>query len=97
MNNKEIASLLKEALGGQDSDAVWFAIGELEKDEAGESKSDRIEQLVKLNHLVRQVGAIEPFTADPLEILSIFRELRWAVGAIEDSIMGEKFPKEAGE
>lgn len=57
-------------------------------------KSERVEQLVKLNHLVRQAGAIEPFTADPLEILSIFRELRWAVGALEDSIMAEKFPKE---
>jgi len=58
------------------------------------SKAERVEQLVKLNHLVRQAGAIEPFTADPLEILSIFRELRWAVGALEDSIMAEKFPKE---
>jgi hypothetical protein len=58
------------------------------------SKAERVEQLVKLNHLVRQAGAIEPFTADPLEILSIFRELRWAVGALEDGIMAEKFPKE---
>ena len=32
MNNKEIAQLLKDALAGQDSDSIWFAIGELEKD-----------------------------------------------------------------
>ena len=31
MNNKEIASLLKDALENQDTDAIWFAIGELEK------------------------------------------------------------------
>jgi hypothetical protein len=31
MNNKEIAKLLKEAIEGQDVDAVWFAIGELER------------------------------------------------------------------
>jgi hypothetical protein len=31
MNNKEIAQLLKDALLNGDSDAVWFAIGELEK------------------------------------------------------------------
>jgi hypothetical protein len=33
MNNKEIAQLLKDALEGQDTDAIWFAIGELEKEE----------------------------------------------------------------
>jgi hypothetical protein len=33
MNLKEIAQLLKDALDGQDSDAIWFAIGELEKGE----------------------------------------------------------------
>jgi hypothetical protein len=33
MNNKEIASLLKDALENQDTDAIWFAIGELEKSE----------------------------------------------------------------
>ena len=66
----------------------------IDKQEEGESKSDRIEQMVKLNHLVRQVGGINPYNADPLEILNIFRELRWAVGAVEDSIMAEKFPKE---
>jgi hypothetical protein len=32
MNNKEIAELLKEAIEGGDVDAVWFAIGELEKE-----------------------------------------------------------------
>lgn len=31
MNNKEIAELLKNAIQEQDIDAVWFAIGELEK------------------------------------------------------------------
>jgi len=30
--NKEIAQLLKDALEGQDTDLIWFAIGELEKD-----------------------------------------------------------------
>jgi len=33
MTNKELAQLLKDALEGQDSDAVWFVIGELEKEE----------------------------------------------------------------
>lgn len=33
MNLKEIAQLLKDALEGQDSDSIWFAIGELEKGE----------------------------------------------------------------
>jgi hypothetical protein len=32
MNNKEIAGLLKDALENQDTDAIWFAIGELEKE-----------------------------------------------------------------
>jgi hypothetical protein len=34
MTNKELAQLLKDALNGQDSDAIWFVIGELEKEEA---------------------------------------------------------------
>jgi hypothetical protein len=59
-----------------------------------DSKSERVEQLVKLNHLVRLVGAIDPLTIDALDILNIFRQLRWAVGTLEDSIMAEKFPKE---
>jgi hypothetical protein len=33
MNNKEIADLLKDAIKDQDIDAIWFAIGELEKGE----------------------------------------------------------------
>jgi hypothetical protein len=33
MNNKEIAELLKDALENKDIDAIWFAIGELEKGE----------------------------------------------------------------
>jgi hypothetical protein len=32
MNNKEIAKLLIDALENQDTDAIWFAIGELEKE-----------------------------------------------------------------
>lgn len=32
MTNKEIAELLKEALLNGDSDSIWFAIGELEKE-----------------------------------------------------------------
>lgn len=32
MNNKEIAQLLKDALLNGDSDSIWFAIGELEKE-----------------------------------------------------------------
>jgi len=59
-----------------------------------DSKSERVEQLVKLNHLVRLVGAIDPLTIDALDILNTFRQLRWAVGTLEDSIMAEKFPKE---
>lgn len=59
-----------------------------------DSKSERVEQLVKLNHLVRLVGAIDPLTIDALDILNTFRQLRWAVGAVEDGIMAEKFPKE---
>lgn len=31
MNSKKIAELLKDAMENQDIDAVWFAIGELEK------------------------------------------------------------------
>lgn len=31
--NKEIAQLLKNAIEGQDTDAIWFAIGELEKNQ----------------------------------------------------------------
>lgn len=31
MNNKEIAQLFIDALENQDTDAFWFAIGELEK------------------------------------------------------------------
>lgn len=58
------------------------------------SKTERVEQFVKLNHLVRLVGAIDPLTIDALDILNTFRQLRWAVGAVEDSIMAEKFPKE---
>ena len=33
MSNKKIAELLKNAIEGQDIDAVWFAVGELEKAE----------------------------------------------------------------
>jgi hypothetical protein len=33
MTNKEIASLLIDALENQDIDSIWFAIGELEKGE----------------------------------------------------------------
>lgn len=33
----EIAQLLKDALEGQDTDAIWFAIGELEKNDADKS------------------------------------------------------------
>jgi len=32
MNNKEIAQLLKDSLLNGDSDSIWFAIGELEKE-----------------------------------------------------------------
>jgi hypothetical protein len=32
MNNKEIAKLLIDALENQDTDAIWFAIGELERE-----------------------------------------------------------------
>jgi hypothetical protein len=32
MNNKELASILKDALEGGDSDSIWFVIGELEKE-----------------------------------------------------------------
>jgi hypothetical protein len=31
-SRKEIADLLKDAIQGQDIDAVWFVIGELERD-----------------------------------------------------------------
>ena len=31
MTNKEIAALLIDALNNQDTDAIWFTIGELEK------------------------------------------------------------------
>lgn len=30
--NKELAELLKDAINFQDSDALWFIVGELEKD-----------------------------------------------------------------
>lgn len=32
-NGKEIAQLLKDALENQDSDAIWYVIGELERGE----------------------------------------------------------------
>ena len=40
MNNKEIAQLLKDALLNGDSDSIWFAIGELERD----NSTDTIKQ-----------------------------------------------------
>jgi hypothetical protein len=52
-------------------------------------------ELARVNDLMRQVGAIDPLTADALDILNLFRELRWAVGAVEDGIMAKKFPKES--
>lgn len=36
MNRREIAALLKEAIEEMDIDALWYAIGELEKEEAGD-------------------------------------------------------------
>jgi hypothetical protein len=32
--NKELAALLVDALDNQDTDAIWFIVGELEKDRA---------------------------------------------------------------
>ena len=54
----EIAQLLKDALEGQDTDAIWFAIGELEKNDADNSKSDRIDGIkYALNELREVYGA----------------------------------------
>jgi hypothetical protein len=47
--------------------------------------------------LVKRVSEIDPQTEDALEILSVFRQLRWSVEEAYEAIMGEKFPKEAGE
>ena len=55
MNNKQISELLKEALLNGDSDSIWFAIGELERDNSTDtikqpSCADRIrESLDSLN------------------------------------------------
>ena len=55
MNNKQISELLKEALLKGDSDSIWFAIGELERDNSTDtikqpSCADRIrESLYSLN------------------------------------------------
>lgn len=55
MNNKEIAQLLKDSLQNGDSDSIWFAIGELERDNSTDtikqpSCADRIrESLDSLN------------------------------------------------
>lgn len=51
----EIAQLLKDALAGQDTDAIWFAIGELEKNDAGKPKSDRIDGIEYALNELREV------------------------------------------
>ena len=51
----EIAQLLKDALEGQDTDAIWFAIGELEKNDADKSKSDRIDGIEYALNELREV------------------------------------------
>jgi hypothetical protein len=38
--NKELAALLIQALDDQDTDAIWFIVGELEKDRAPEYSKD---------------------------------------------------------
>lgn len=47
-----------------------------------------------LSFLVERINKLEPKNEDSLEILSIFRELRWAVEQAYESIMNEKYPKE---
>ena len=51
----EIAELLTDALENQDIDAIWFAIGELEKNDADKSKSDRIDGIEYALNELREV------------------------------------------
>ena len=50
----------------------------------------------KINELLKELEplAADPKSADALDILSVFRSLRWEVQLLEESIMAIKFDKE---
>jgi hypothetical protein len=50
----------------------------------------------KVNELIEQLKPIaaDPKSCDALEVLSIFRSLRWEIMELENSIMAIKFDKE---
>lgn len=50
----------------------------------------------KVNELIEQLKPIaaDPKSSDVLEVLSLFRSLRWELLELENSIMSTKFDKE---
>lgn len=50
----------------------------------------------KVNELIEQLKPIaaDPKSCDALEVLSLFRSLRWELLELENSIMSTKFDKE---